>query len=127
MTRRTIGFIVTLALSLLVALLAAAPPAGKIPRIAILVTISSVFVTFGESASSSERIPRPRPVAGYDTEMLVSSAPSFGYDTDHVPPQRPRREAAILHRGIRRLHVWSHDQDSVQKEGLPCRGLYQER
>jgi hypothetical protein len=59
MTRRTIGFIVTLALSLLVALLAAAPPAGKIPRIAILVTISSVFVTFGESASSSERIPRP--------------------------------------------------------------------
>jgi hypothetical protein len=28
--------------------------------------------------------------------MLVSLAPSLGYDTDHVPPQRPRGEARRL-------------------------------
>jgi hypothetical protein len=36
MRRRSIGFIATLALSFLVALLAAAPPAGRIRRIGYL-------------------------------------------------------------------------------------------
>src|SRR5688572_3869646 len=48
----------------------------------------------GSSSILVSQLPHPNegrtPVAVHDVDMLVSSAPYFGYDGEHVPPQRPR-------------------------------------
>src|SRR5919108_5183526 len=66
MTRRTVGFFVTLAFTLLVALCAApAPPAGKVPRIGFLISSGRPPPACSQSGSTSADFVRRLHELGY--------------------------------------------------------------